>query len=62
MLIISTPGRRRRLWVRPGITGLRQVSRRSDLFRDDSVRRDLYHVENWSPALDAMILCNPSAE
>jgi lipopolysaccharide/colanic/teichoic acid biosynthesis glycosyltransferase len=47
---------RRRLLVRPGITGLWQVSGRSDLSWDDSVRLDLYYVENWSPALDAMIL------
>jgi exopolysaccharide biosynthesis polyprenyl glycosylphosphotransferase len=47
---------RRRLLVRPGITGLWQVSGRSDLSWDDAVRLDLYYVENWSPALDAMIL------
>jgi lipopolysaccharide/colanic/teichoic acid biosynthesis glycosyltransferase len=32
------------------------LSGRSDLSWDDSVRLDLYYVENWSPALDAMIL------
>jgi lipopolysaccharide/colanic/teichoic acid biosynthesis glycosyltransferase len=42
--------------VRPGITGLWQVSGRSDLSWDDSVRLDLYYVENWSLALDAMIV------
>ena len=47
---------RRRLLVKPGITGLWQVSGRSDLSWEDSVRLDLYYVENWSPALDIMIL------
>jgi exopolysaccharide biosynthesis polyprenyl glycosylphosphotransferase len=47
---------RRRLLVRPGITGLWQVSGRSDLSWEESVRLDLYYVENWSPALDASIL------
>ncbi|HEX3824608.1 MAG TPA: sugar transferase [Mycobacteriales bacterium] len=46
----------RRLLVRPGITGLWQVSGRSTLSWDDSVRLDLYYVENWSLALDAMIV------
>ncbi|HVW81500.1 MAG TPA: sugar transferase [Mycobacteriales bacterium] len=46
----------RRLLVRPGITGLWQVSGRSDLSWKDSVRLDLYYVENWSLALDALIV------
>src|SRR4051794_37153294 len=46
----------RRLLVKPGITGLWQVSGRSDLSWDDSVRLDLYYVENWSLALDLHIL------
>jgi exopolysaccharide biosynthesis polyprenyl glycosylphosphotransferase len=46
----------RRLLVKPGITGLWQVSGRSDLSWDESVRLDLYYVENWSLALDAQIL------
>jgi exopolysaccharide biosynthesis polyprenyl glycosylphosphotransferase len=46
----------RRLLVRPGITGLWQVSGRSNLNWEDSVRLDLYYVENWSLALDAMIV------
>lgn len=46
----------RRLLVRPGITGLWQVSGRSNLSWKDSVRLDLYYVENWSLALDAMIV------
>lgn len=47
---------RRRLLVRPGITGLWQVSGRSDLSWDDAVRLDLYYVENWSMGLDLSIL------
>jgi exopolysaccharide biosynthesis polyprenyl glycosylphosphotransferase len=46
----------RRLNVRPGITGLWQVSGRSDLSWEESVRLDLYYVENWSPAGDLVIL------
>jgi exopolysaccharide biosynthesis polyprenyl glycosylphosphotransferase len=46
----------RRLLVRPGITGLWQVSGRSDLSWEDSVRLDLYYVERWSLALDALII------
>jgi exopolysaccharide biosynthesis polyprenyl glycosylphosphotransferase len=43
---------RRRLLVRPGITGLWQVSGRSDLSWEDAVRLDLYYVDNWSLVLD----------
>jgi exopolysaccharide biosynthesis polyprenyl glycosylphosphotransferase len=46
----------RRLLVRPGITGLWQVSGRSNLSWEDSVRLDLYYVEHWSLSLDAMII------
>ncbi len=46
----------RRLLVRPGMTGLWQVSGRSDLSWDETVRLDLRYVENWSIALDVMIL------
>jgi lipopolysaccharide/colanic/teichoic acid biosynthesis glycosyltransferase len=46
----------RRLLVKPGLTGLWQVSGRSDLSWDESVRLDLRYVENWSPALDLSIL------
>ena len=46
----------RRLLVKPGLTGLWQVSGRSDLDWEDGLRLDLYYVENWSPALDFMIL------
>ena len=47
---------RRRLLVKPGLTGLWQISGRSDLAWDDSVRLDLRYVENWSFTLDLMIL------
>jgi len=47
---------RRRLLVRPGMTGLWQVSGRSDLSWDDAVRLDLYYVDNWSLAFDLTIL------
>jgi len=47
---------RRRLLVRPGITGLWQVSGRSDLPVDESIRLDLYYVENWSLSFDLLIL------
>lgn len=46
----------RRLLVRPGLTGLWQISGRSDLSWEESVRLDLRYVENWSLALDAMII------
>lgn len=46
----------RRLLVKPGITGLWQVSGRSDLSWDDSVRLDLYYVENWSMVGDLLLL------
>jgi len=47
---------RRRLLVKPGLTGLWQSSGRSDLSWDESVRLDLHYVENWSLALDLIIL------
>jgi exopolysaccharide biosynthesis polyprenyl glycosylphosphotransferase len=47
---------RRRFLVKPGLTGLWQISGRSDLSWDDSVRLDVRYVENWSLALDFMIL------
>jgi len=47
---------RRRLLVKPGLTGLWQISGRSDLTWDESVRLDLRYVENWSLTLDFMIL------
>jgi exopolysaccharide biosynthesis polyprenyl glycosylphosphotransferase len=47
---------RRRLMVKPGMTGLWQVSGRADLSWTDSVRLDLYYVENWSLSGDLAIL------
>ncbi len=47
---------RRRLAVKPGLTGLWQVNGRSDLSWEESVRLDLRYVENWSFALDLQIL------
>ena len=44
------------LRVKPGITGLWQVSGRSNLDWEQSVRLDLYYVENWSPVQDMLIL------
>ncbi|MDR2373827.1 MAG: sugar transferase [Bifidobacteriaceae bacterium] len=46
----------RRLMVKPGITGLWQVSGRSDLSFDESIRLDLYYVENWSIIGDLQLL------
>ncbi|MBB5871833.1 exopolysaccharide biosynthesis polyprenyl glycosylphosphotransferase [Allocatelliglobosispora scoriae] len=46
----------RRLLVKPGITGLWQVSGRSDLSWEDGIRLDLYYVENWSLASDLTIM------
>jgi len=46
----------RRLRVRPGLTGLWQVSGRSNLSWEQSVRLDLRYVENWTLAQDALIL------
>ena len=46
----------RRLLVKPGLTGLWQVSGRADLSWEDSVRLDLYYVENWNLFLDLSIL------
>src|SRR5439155_23310770 len=47
---------RRRLAVRPGMTGLWQVSGRSDLPWEEAVRLDLRYVDNWSLSLDLVIL------
>lgn len=47
---------RRRLVVKPGLTGLWQISGRSDLSWEESVRLDLRYVENWSLTMDLLIL------
>jgi exopolysaccharide biosynthesis polyprenyl glycosylphosphotransferase len=46
----------RRLLVRPGMTGLWQVSGRSDLPWSEAVRLDLYYVDNWSMVIDLVIM------
>ena len=46
----------RRLLVKPGITGLWQVSGRSDLPWAEAIRLDLYYVDHWSPTMDLMIM------
>lgn len=47
---------KRRLDVAPGVTGLWQVSGRSELTFDEMVMLDLYYIENWSPWMDLWIL------
>ncbi len=44
------------LFIRPGITGMAQVSGRSELKFEDEIRLDVYYIENWSLALDLQIL------
>jgi exopolysaccharide biosynthesis polyprenyl glycosylphosphotransferase len=51
----------RRLLVKPGVTGLWQVSGRSDLAWEEAVRLDLDYVENWSLPLDLAILWRTGA-
>jgi len=46
----------RRLLIKPGITGLWQVSGRSDLAIEDAIRLDLRYVENWSLSGDLAII------
>jgi exopolysaccharide biosynthesis polyprenyl glycosylphosphotransferase len=46
----------RRLYIKPGLTGMWQVNGRSNLTWEESVRLDLYYVENWSLAGDLMII------
>ena len=48
--------RRRRLLVKPGMTGLWQVSGRSDLSWEETVRIDMQYVETWSVMLDAAVM------
>lgn len=47
---------RRRLLMKPGMTGLWQVRGRSDLSWDERMRLDLYYVDNWSLTMDLMIM------
>lgn len=46
---------RARMRVRPGITGLSQISGRSELTFDETCLLDIYYIENWSPSLDLKI-------
>jgi exopolysaccharide biosynthesis polyprenyl glycosylphosphotransferase len=46
----------RRMLIRPGLTGLWQVSGRSNLSWEESVRHDLYYVDNWSMTMDIIII------
>lgn len=46
----------RRLYIKPGLTGMWQINGRSDLSWEDSMRLDLYYVENWSLIGDFLIL------
>lgn len=55
-VILYQKNHRRRLMVKPGVTGLWQVSGRSNLAWEDAIRLDLYYVENWSLMTDFMIL------
>ena len=50
------PWHKRRLEVAPGLTGLWQVSGRSELSFDEMVLLDLYYIEHWSPMLDVQIM------
>jgi exopolysaccharide biosynthesis polyprenyl glycosylphosphotransferase len=46
----------RRLYIKPGLTGMWQVNGRSDLSWEESVRLDLYYVENWSLTVDLVLM------
>jgi len=47
---------RKALTVKPGITGLAQVSGRSDLLFEEEVKLDVYYLENWSMLMDISII------
>ncbi len=55
------PWHLRRLRVRPGITGIWQVSGRSSVPFDEAVRMDLFYIENWSLGLDLVLLARTVA-
>lgn len=50
------PADRKVLTIKPGITGLAQISGRANLDFDDEVRLDMYYIENWNPWLDLLII------
>lgn len=50
------PHHRRVLAIKPGITGMAQISGRADLDFEDEVNLDTWYIEHWNPALDLYIL------
>lgn len=50
------PEHRKVLTIKPGITGMAQISGRANLDFEDEVRLDMYYIENWTPWLDLVIL------
>lgn len=50
------PSQKRVLAIKPGVTGLAQISGRSDIPFEEEVRLDNYYIEHWSPYLDLIIL------
>lgn len=50
------PPQRKVLTIKPGITGLAQISGRADLDFDEEARLDIFYIENWTPLLDLSIL------
>jgi exopolysaccharide biosynthesis polyprenyl glycosylphosphotransferase len=50
------PEHRKVLTIKPGITGLSQISGRANLDFDDEVRLDMYYIENWNPWRDLLII------
>ena len=50
------PEHRKVMTVKPGITGMAQISGRADLDFDSEVRLDTYYIEHWNPWLDLFIL------
>ena len=51
-----TDEQRQVLTIKPGVTGLAQISGRSDLTWNEEARLDIWYIENWSPLLDIYIL------
>lgn len=47
---------RKLLVIKPGVTGMAQISGRSDLKFDDEAKLDIYYIENWTPEMDLQIL------
>jgi exopolysaccharide biosynthesis polyprenyl glycosylphosphotransferase len=50
------PNEKKILTIRPGVTGLSQISGRSDLSFEEEAKLDIYYIENWSPLLDLYVL------